>query len=151
VTHKLLTMSGMVLLLIAGAARGGDFGSYAQLDPYAGGAGAWTPGGRGFANSRVDFDSMLQYSRGTAIDVENGLRTSHSYAIRLPDGRVIANSFNLGVAPADSFFGSSEGQGGYSASAGGRLDGWGSGMTWAHSLPSFAYPAYSQGYSRSFP
>jgi hypothetical protein len=148
---KLLYSTGAVLLLIAGIACAGDVGSFAELRPYSGNAGGRAGGPGGFSRGRVDFDRDVQYSRGMASDTNHGVRTSYTYAVRLPDGRVIANNFDLSVAPGDTFFGSSHAEGGYAASAGGRLYGYGTGTTWAHSVPSGMYPAYSQAQSRSFP
>jgi hypothetical protein len=150
-TLKLLSAAGAALLLIAGAACAGDFGSFVRLGPYSGNAGGWAGGPGGSSWGRVDLEASFQYARGGAIDSANGLGAYDSYAFRLPDGRVIANSFNLRVAPGDTFFSFSHGDGGYEASAGGRLYGRGTGMTWGHGVPSPMHPAHSQGYGQSFP
>jgi hypothetical protein len=148
---KILSFAAVTLMLIAGTTQAGETGSSAELGPYAGRANGWVDGPRGFTNSRVVFNPNFQYSWGSAIDTAQGVRTSHSYAIRLPDGQVIANNFNLSVVPGDTYFGSSYGEGGTSASAGGRLYGQGSGMNWGQATPSLSFPAYTEGSGQSFP
>jgi hypothetical protein len=150
-TLKSLTATGSAFLLIAGIASAGDFGSSVYLGPHSGNAGGRAGGLGGRTFSRVYLKPNFQYGRGGAIEAADGLGTSDSYAFRLPDGRVIAKTVIMRVAPRDTFFGSSLGEGGYEASTGGRLYGRGAGATWGHGVPSAMHPGRSQSYSQSFP